>query len=55
MGEFALRRFTGTGFGGNGLTFATLAAMMAAEAVEHRATPWANLFGIDRPRGSAAA
>lgn len=49
IGEIAERVFAATGFGGNGLTFATLAAMMASEAAQDRQTPWTGLFDFSRP------
>lgn len=48
IGEFGPNRFVGTGFGGNGLTFGTLAGMMAVDAALGRSTAWADLFGVDR-------
>jgi len=44
IGESAERQFTATGFGGNGMTFGTLAGLMIADAVRGRTNPWAELF-----------
>ena len=41
-------QFIATGFSGNGMTFGTLAAMMAAEWVDGGATPWDTLFSPGR-------
>lgn len=48
IGEMAPRQFAATGFAGNGMTFGTLGAMMAADAITGRRNPWAELFDIDR-------
>lgn len=50
IGETAPRQFAATGFSGNGMTFGTLAAMMACDAVLGRANPWSELFKIDRAK-----
>ena len=55
IGEVAPRRFAATGFSGNGMTFGTLAGMMAADAAMGRRSPWRHLFDIRRtapPTGS---
>src|SRR6185295_17116237 len=44
IGAIADRQFIATGFAGNGMTFGTLAAMMARDAVMGRRNPWADLF-----------
>ncbi len=46
-------QFVATGYSGNGITFATLAAMMACDAVIGRKNPWRELFDPNRkkPRG----
>jgi glycine/D-amino acid oxidase-like deaminating enzyme/nitrite reductase/ring-hydroxylating ferredoxin subunit len=44
IGETAERQFTGTGFSGNGMTFGTLAAIMAADHILGATNPWAELF-----------
>ncbi|HEX3801095.1 MAG TPA: FAD-dependent oxidoreductase [Verrucomicrobiae bacterium] len=48
IGESATRQFVATGFGGNGMTFGTLGAMMAVDAFHKRKNPWAKLFDIHR-------
>lgn len=50
IGESAERQFIATGFGGNGLTFGTLAAMMAVDAVTQRKNPWQALFDVHRSK-----
>lgn len=44
IGSIADRQFIATGFAGNGMTFGTVAAMMACDAVLGRRNPWADLF-----------
>jgi glycine/D-amino acid oxidase-like deaminating enzyme/nitrite reductase/ring-hydroxylating ferredoxin subunit len=46
IGEATEKQFIATGFGGNGLTFGTVAAMMACDAALKRKNPWADLFDI---------
>jgi nitrite reductase/ring-hydroxylating ferredoxin subunit/flavin-dependent dehydrogenase len=48
IGETAPSQFAATGFCGNGMTFGTLAAMMACDAVEGRQNPWKELFAMER-------
>ena len=48
IGEMTPRRFAGTGYAGNGMTFGTLAGMMAADAALGRDNPWRKLFDINR-------
>jgi Rieske Fe-S protein len=50
IGETSERQFAATGFAGNGLTFGTLAAMMARDAVLGRRNPWRDLLAIERTR-----
>ena len=50
IGETAPGQFTGTGFGGNGMTFGVLTAMMAADAAQGRVNPWARLFDPSRKK-----
>ncbi len=50
IGETADHQFAGTGYSGNGMTFGTLAGMMAAEYVLGRATPWRDLFDPSRKK-----
>jgi glycine/D-amino acid oxidase-like deaminating enzyme/nitrite reductase/ring-hydroxylating ferredoxin subunit len=51
IGEVARRQWIATGFGGNGITFGTLAAMLVRNAVTGRANPWSRLVS---PRRIAA-
>lgn len=44
IGETADRQFIATGFVGNGITFGTLAAIMARDAVLGRVNPWKEIF-----------
>jgi glycine/D-amino acid oxidase-like deaminating enzyme/nitrite reductase/ring-hydroxylating ferredoxin subunit len=44
IGETATQQFAGTGYSGNGMTFGTLAGMMAADRIMNRANPWTALF-----------
>jgi glycine/D-amino acid oxidase-like deaminating enzyme/nitrite reductase/ring-hydroxylating ferredoxin subunit len=55
IGENAPQQFIATGFGGNGMTFGTIAAMMARDAVLERANPWREIFDPGRTsvRGGA--
>ena len=48
IGESAERQFVATGFAGNGMTFGTLAAMMARDAALGRSNPWSDLLSVDR-------
>jgi glycine/D-amino acid oxidase-like deaminating enzyme/nitrite reductase/ring-hydroxylating ferredoxin subunit len=50
IGETSERQFAATGFAGNGMTFGTLAAMMARDAAVGRANPWKDLFSVDRTK-----
>ena len=50
IGETAERQFAATGFGGNGMTFGTLGAMMAVDAFLKRKNPWAELFDVHRKK-----
>ena len=50
IGETASRQFAATGFAGNGMTFGTLSAMMAVDAVLKRKNPWQDLFDIHRKK-----
>lgn len=50
MGETAERQFAATGFSGNGITFGTLAAMMACDAALGRENPWKQLFDVRRTK-----
>jgi glycine/D-amino acid oxidase-like deaminating enzyme/nitrite reductase/ring-hydroxylating ferredoxin subunit len=48
IGEVAKGQFAITGFGGNGITFGTLGAMMARDHATGRTNPWTGLFDINR-------
>jgi glycine/D-amino acid oxidase-like deaminating enzyme/nitrite reductase/ring-hydroxylating ferredoxin subunit len=50
IGEIADRQFIATGFSGNGLTFGTLAAMMATDQIMGRANAWRELFDPHRTK-----
>ena len=54
IGETAPRQFVATGFAGNGMTFGTLAGLMAADAVIGRQNPWSGLFDVGRTRAGSA-
>jgi len=48
IGDTAPRQFAGTGYSGNGMTFGTLAGMMAADRILGRSNPWTTLFNPSR-------
>ena len=50
IGETSDRQFVATGFAGNGMTFGTLAAMMARDAVLGLKNPWQELFDTGRTK-----
>jgi glycine/D-amino acid oxidase-like deaminating enzyme/nitrite reductase/ring-hydroxylating ferredoxin subunit len=50
IGETSPGQFVATGFSGNGLTFGTLAAMMARDHIVGIANPWADLFDAGRTK-----
>jgi glycine/D-amino acid oxidase-like deaminating enzyme/nitrite reductase/ring-hydroxylating ferredoxin subunit len=50
IGETASRQFAATGYAGNGMTFGTLAGMMACDAALGRTNPWAGLFDVGRSK-----
>lgn len=50
IGEIAPKQFVSTGYAGNGITFGTVGAMMAADAVTGRRNPWAELFDTGRTK-----
>jgi glycine/D-amino acid oxidase-like deaminating enzyme/nitrite reductase/ring-hydroxylating ferredoxin subunit len=50
IGETAEHQFTATGFAGNGMTFGTLGAMMATDAVLRKKNPWQDLFEVHRAK-----
>lgn len=55
IGETADHQFAATGFSGNGMTFGTLAGMMAADYVQDRDNPWSDLFDPGRKKLRGAA
>ena len=50
IGETAEHQFAGTGYSGNGMTFGTLAGMMAADRIAGHANPWVDLFDPGRKK-----
>lgn len=48
IGMTSARQFIATGFSGNGLTFGTLGAMMALDAITGTGNPWADLLDPSR-------
>jgi Rieske Fe-S protein len=50
MGKTAEHQFVGTGYSGNGLTFGTLAGIMAHDEVVGADNPWRALFDPDRKK-----
>jgi len=50
IGETSSRQFAATGYAGNGMTFGTVAGMMARDAVLGRRNPWDRLFDTGRTR-----
>jgi glycine/D-amino acid oxidase-like deaminating enzyme/nitrite reductase/ring-hydroxylating ferredoxin subunit len=50
IGELTENQFGATGFAGNGMTFGTLGAMMARDAVLKRKNPWSELFEPGRKK-----
>ena len=54
IGETADRQFAATGFSGNGMTFGTLAGIMATDYVLGRKNPWTDLFNPHRKTLRAA-
>ena len=55
IGENAERQFMATGYCGNGITFGTIAAMMARDWTAGRKNPWTKLFAVDRKKIKGAA
>jgi glycine/D-amino acid oxidase-like deaminating enzyme len=51
--ETSQRQFAATGFAGNGMTFGTLAAMMACDAAQGKKNPWRDLFDVHRKKLSS--
>jgi glycine/D-amino acid oxidase-like deaminating enzyme/nitrite reductase/ring-hydroxylating ferredoxin subunit len=50
IGENAERQFIATGFCGNGITFGTVAAIMARDWATGTKNPWTDLFAVDRKK-----
>jgi len=50
IGENAEHQFVATGYCGNGITFGTIAAMMARDWATGRKNPWTDLFSVDRKK-----
>src|SRR6202042_1328589 len=48
IGEIAPKQFVATGFSGNGMTFGTVAALMACDQFAQKKNPWQELFSPDR-------
>ena len=48
IGRMADHQYAATGFGGNGMTFGTLAAIMIVDAIQGRKNPWTDLFDPGR-------
>lgn len=55
IGQNAERQFIATGYCGNGMTFGTVAAMMARDWVTGAKNPWIDLFDVDRKLINAGA
>jgi glycine/D-amino acid oxidase-like deaminating enzyme/nitrite reductase/ring-hydroxylating ferredoxin subunit len=55
IGQNAEHQFVATGYCGNGITFGTVAAMMARDWAAERKNPWADLFAVDRKKIKGAA
>jgi glycine/D-amino acid oxidase-like deaminating enzyme/nitrite reductase/ring-hydroxylating ferredoxin subunit len=53
IGETAERQFVATGFGGNGMTYGTLAAIMVRDRVLGLRNPWEDLFSVERKEFSS--
>jgi glycine/D-amino acid oxidase-like deaminating enzyme/nitrite reductase/ring-hydroxylating ferredoxin subunit len=50
IGETSPHQFAATGFGGNGMTYGTLGAMMAVDAFLKRKNPWSELLSTRRKK-----
>ena len=55
VGENAEQQFVATGYCGNGMTFGTVAALMARDWSTGRRNPWTELFSVDRKKIKGAA
>jgi glycine/D-amino acid oxidase-like deaminating enzyme/nitrite reductase/ring-hydroxylating ferredoxin subunit len=54
IGQNAEHQFVATGYCGNGITFGTVAAMMACDWTIGRKNPWTDLFAVDRKKTKGA-
>jgi glycine/D-amino acid oxidase-like deaminating enzyme/nitrite reductase/ring-hydroxylating ferredoxin subunit len=50
IGETSAKQFAATGYAGNGMTFGTLAGMMAHDCATGRRNPWRDLFDPGRTK-----
>jgi glycine/D-amino acid oxidase-like deaminating enzyme/nitrite reductase/ring-hydroxylating ferredoxin subunit len=50
IGENSEHQFIATGFCGNGITFGTIAAIMASDWAKEKTNPWTDLFAVDRKK-----
>jgi glycine/D-amino acid oxidase-like deaminating enzyme/nitrite reductase/ring-hydroxylating ferredoxin subunit len=50
IGENAEHQFAATGYCGNGITFGTVAALMARDWTIGQKNPWTDLFAVDRKK-----
>jgi glycine/D-amino acid oxidase-like deaminating enzyme/nitrite reductase/ring-hydroxylating ferredoxin subunit len=50
IGSISVNQFIATGFSGNGMTFGTLGAMMAVDAIVGRKNRWTELFNVHRKK-----
>jgi glycine/D-amino acid oxidase-like deaminating enzyme/nitrite reductase/ring-hydroxylating ferredoxin subunit len=55
IGSATDHQFIATGFSGNGMTFGTVAAMMARDWAKDVGNPWSELFAPGRKTGSAVS
>ncbi len=55
IGENAEGQFVATGYCGNGITFGTIAAMMARDWTAGQKNPWTELFAVNRKKIKGAA
>src|SRR5207249_10134969 len=55
IGETSSHQFAATGYSGNGMTFGTLAGMMARDRVLGRRNPWQDLFDAGRTKVKGGA
>lgn len=55
IGETSSRQFAATGYAGNGMTFGTIAGVMARDAALGRPNPWTDLFDTGRSKIKAGA